>query len=249
MERWMGSQTTRWSIALAAGVLALLLGLTKFRIGAEESKEAPPMTPVAAKPKREALRYGGKNFDQWRVEMQTELKPEVLADGMTAMAAFGANGYAVEAMRTIVEVMAGYDLNTINGKDEVVVKAAIEAIRKIYKPALPVLWEGVRSDNERSRSFAIHFLHDEFAISETDWHPPVDELLKAARHKDICVRQTALTLLASIKKKPKSCVPVLLECLMDEAYDVREEAIGNLEEMRPEAGEVMPALRDTDRRF
>ena len=155
MERWMGSRTARWVIALGAGLLALLVGLTKFHVGAEEAKEVPPKIPLAAKPKREALRYGGKNFDQWRVEMETELKPEVRADGMTAMAAFGANGYGPEATRTIVELMAGYGLKTDIPKDKEVVNAAFEAIFKIADPAFPVLWESLFGDNKRSRLFAI----------------------------------------------------------------------------------------------
>ncbi|HTU17965.1 MAG TPA: HEAT repeat domain-containing protein [Gemmataceae bacterium] len=239
MERWMGSRTARWSIALAAGVMALLVGLTKFRVGAEEAKEAPPKTPVAAKPKREALRYGGKNFDQWRIEMETELKPEVRADGMTAMAAFGANGYSVEATRTILELMAGYDLNTDNTKDQEVVKAASDAIFKIADPACPVLWESVWGGNERSRLFAIECL----TYIHSDWHPSVPDLLKAAHNDDVKVRKLAMRFLANVKNKPKRCLPVLLECLTDKESEVRGEAIRNLEEMRPEAKEVMSVLR------
>ncbi|MGH7173361.1 MAG: hypothetical protein ACRELG_24015 [Gemmataceae bacterium] len=168
MERWMGSRTARWVLALGAGLLALLVGLTKFRVGAEEAKEAPPKTPAATKPKRESLRYGGKNFDQWCVEMQTELKPEIRMDGMTAMAAFGANGYGPEATRTIVDLMAGYELDTDNTKDQQVVEAAIEAICKIRDPALPILWESARGGYEHSRLFAIESLGECLRYSNTD---------------------------------------------------------------------------------
>jgi hypothetical protein len=239
MDRWMGSRTARWVIVLGAGLLALRMGLTKYRLGAEETREAPPKTRTTPRPEREALRYGGKNFDQWRIEMETELKPEIRADGMTAMAAFGANGYGPEATRTIVDLMAGYDLNTSNTKDQAVVLAAVEAVHKIGKPALPVLWEGVRGDSERSRLFAIEC----FQKSRVDWHPPVAELLKAARHDDVNVRKTALMLLANVKNKPKDCLPILLECLNDKESDIREKAIERLGEMRPEAKEVMSALR------
>lgn len=249
MERWIGSRSVRGILVLGAGLLVLAASPTKFRVEAEEAKEALPKTAVAAKPKREALRYGGKNFDQWRVEMETELKPEVRADGMMALAAFGANGYGTEATRTIVDLMAGYDLNSGFPKDKEVVDAALEAIlRKIGEPSFPVLWKSVLSDNERSRLFAIKCFKGfddlrKYFDFRTDWHPPVPELLKAARNDDVNVRKTALMFLANVKNKPKSCLPVLLECLKDKEWDVREKAISRLYETRPEASEVMPALR------
>jgi hypothetical protein len=239
MERWIGSRSVLGILALGAGLLALAAALTKFRVGAEEAKEALPKAAVAAKPKRESLRYGGKSFDQWRVEMETELKPEVRADGMTAMAAFGANGYGAEATRTIVDLMAGYDLKSDFPKDKDVVDAALQAIVKIGEPSFPVLWKSILSDNERSRLFAINCFHH----FSTDWHPPVADLLKAARNDDVNVREMALMLLKNVKNKPKSCLPVLLECLNDKELDVRDEAIYRLDEMHPEAKEVMPALR------
>ncbi|MGH7173362.1 MAG: HEAT repeat domain-containing protein [Gemmataceae bacterium] len=67
--------------------------------------------------------------------------------------------------------------------------------------------------------------------------------MKASRHEDMKVRDTALLLLARVKDKPKSCIPVLLECLNDKESKVRERAIDRLNEMWPEAGEVMSALR------
>lgn len=245
MERWIALRSSRGILVLGAGLLVLVAARTKFRAGAEETKDAAPKISVAAKPKREALRYGGKSFDQWRVEMETELKPEVRADAMTALAAFGANGYGAEATRTIVDLMAGYELNSGFPKDKQVVEAALQAIGKIGEPSLPLLWKSVLSDNERSRFFAIkcfdHFRYfDDF---HTDWHPPVADLLKAARNDDVEVRKTALKFMGKVKNKPKSCLPVLLECLDDKDSDVRETTILRLDEMRPEAREVMPALR------
>jgi HEAT repeat protein len=249
MERWIGGLPARWAIVLGAVLLALTLSLASYHIAAvgtdqsaappEKPKEQSQRTHPTSKTNREALRYGGKDFDQWRVGLETELKPEIRVDGLTAMGAFGANGYGPEATRTIVDLMAGYDLKISNDKDKAVVEAAIEAIRKIGKPALPVLWEGVRGDNERSRLFAVECL-DYF---DSDWHPPVVELLKAAQHEDMYVRKTALELLENVKNKPKNCLPVLLECLNDKEADVRGTAIDRLDEMRPEAREVMSALR------
>lgn len=241
MERWMASRTARWVIVLGAGLLALRMGLTKYRLGAEETKEAPPKATAEAKPpKREVLRYAGKSFDQWRIEMETELKPETRVDGLTAMAAFGANGYGMEATCTIVGLMSGYQVNTENEKDKKVVEAAFEAIRKIDKPAFPVLWEGVRDDNDRIRRFA----NACFERYDTDWHPPVSELLKAGKAEDIDVRWTVLRLLRNVKDKPKNCLPLLFECLRDTyPIEIRVEAVQDLCMVGPEAKDALPMIR------
>ena len=78
---------------------------------------------------------------------------------------------------------------------------------------------------------------------QTDWHPPVADLLKTARNDDVNMRKVAMKLLANVQNKPKSCLPVLLECLKDKESDVRVKAITHLKEMRPEAVEVISALR------
>lgn len=248
MERWMKPLPVRWAVVLGAGLLALLLGLASYRVVAEEPektaapaeqpKEAPSKPPAATKPKREALRYGGKNFDQWRVELQTELKPEIRADGLTALAAFGANGYGPEAARTVVELMRGYDLHTNDKKDQTVVDAAFAAIEKIDEPAVPVLWESLGSDSRRIRNFAVNCLH----YAERDARSHVPALLKATRDEDGNTRLTAVRILKYVKDKPKSCVHVLLECLKDESENVRTVALENLITMQPEAAEVMSAL-------
>ena len=49
-------------------------------------------------------------------------------------------------------------------------------------------------------------------------------------------------LLGNVKDKPKTCVPVFLECVKDDDPSVRAQAIDNLMAMRPEAAEVMSAL-------
>lgn len=243
MERWIGSRSARGIVALAAGLVVLIGGLAKFRVAADERKanetkeESAPSLPTAP-PKREALRYAGKNFDQWRIELETELKPEIRADGMTALAAFGANGYGSEAARTIIEQMRGYDLDTKNSKDQQVMAEAYEAISKIGPPAIPILWKSLSSDSDRIRRFACNY----FQLNETHWQPPVGELLIAARHDDANVRKTALDFLENVKDKPKTCLPILLECLKDKESGVRAKAIDNLDKMRPEAKEVMSAL-------
>jgi beta-lactamase regulating signal transducer with metallopeptidase domain/HEAT repeat protein len=259
MERWMGSLPARWAVVGGAGLLALSLGLASYRIRAvepekpapvaakekEEDKETPKKTP-AARAKCEALRYGGKNFDQWRTDLETELKPEIRADGLTALAAFGANGYGPEATRTVLELMKGYELDTSDKKDQEVVEAAIAAIAKIDEAAVPLLSESLQDDNRRVRRFASQCL----LRSDKDLRAAVPFLLKAARDEDKEVAARALQTLVRVKDKPKDSLPVFLECLKDKESDVRFWSLRNVRAMRPEAAKIMSviaaAIKDAD---
>lgn len=256
MGRGIGWLLVRWAVVLGAGTLALALSLAGLRaaaVGADQATTAPEKqkdssqkTPVNSKTKREALRYGGKNFDQWRLELETELKPEIRVDGLTAMAAFGANGYGAEAARVIVDVMKGYQLNTENHQDEKVVFAAFEAIRKIEKPAVPILWENLNSDNRRIRLFVIACVTNWYNPSEKkmdcEVQKHIPELLKAVKHEDAIVRQVVLSELEKIEDKPKECVSLFLDFLRDKKDDVRWEALQNLTGMGSEEPEVLSAL-------
>ncbi len=261
MERWIRPLPARWAVVLGAGLLVLMLGLASYRIVAEEpektiaphekmkeasTKDASPKEPAAAKLRREALRYAGKNFDQWRVELETELKPEIRADGLTALAAFGANGYGSEAARTIIDLMGGYDLQSGNKKDDEVVEAAFDAIRKIGEPVLPVLWEGLRSDNRRIRRFAIISLDRH--VDSQRMRPEAAEIIlalsKAIRDSNNAVSIAAIHITRDYGAKAKSVVPALLK-LLDKpiAYDQFDDLMGAIAAIGSEAKDALPRLR------
>jgi hypothetical protein len=125
MARQIRPPGARWALAVGALLvgLALLVGSLRVRaLEAEGSSKPPaaaegpgkargPERPAvpAAPAKKAALRYDGKSFAQWRKKVRTELKSEPRSEGLKAMAAFGANGYAAEATAVILEVMRGYD--------------------------------------------------------------------------------------------------------------------------------------------
>jgi HEAT repeat protein len=109
-------------------------------------------TPAAKKPAdpRDELRYDGKPFAYWEAFPRTELKPERRIDALRAMAAFGARGYAKEAMAGIVEMLKEYDNDEAAfgidpnapekaTPDQRVIHEALWAIRKIGPQASPVL--------------------------------------------------------------------------------------------------------------
>src|SRR5262249_13173540 len=77
--------------------------LTKQRPG--QANQAATKTSSIS----ESLTYGSKTFAEWLLVLTTDLKPEVRAEAIRALSAFGANAYGKEAAEAIVEVMGDYD--------------------------------------------------------------------------------------------------------------------------------------------
>jgi HEAT repeat protein len=242
--------------ALAAGVVVtgLTLGLASLRLGAAPPAPAAVVTVedpaaadeggAAARPARrfpkEALRYAGKSFEQWRTELLTELKPAVRADGVKALAAFGVNGYGPEATAAVLDLMRGYDVNTQDADDRKVVWAACDAVNKIGGPALPALREGLKDKSGNVRRFAAAALSHNAAWAGGS----VPELFAALRDRDSSVRCDAVNALAGVKPRPKGYLPALLERLKDEDSRVRNAAMANVGNLGPAARAAVPALID-----
>ncbi len=247
------------SLAAGAVVLGLALGLASLRLWAappapqvivavedpavqppKEDRGGAPARPAAGFPK-EALRYAGKSFDQWRTELITELKPAVRADGMKALAAFGVNGYGAEATRAILELMRGYEIYHVDADDRAVVNAAFDAIDKIGDPALPVLREGLKDNNRNVRRVAA----DVIANRHPGWATAAaPELLADLRDNDPYVRINAIRGVGAIKPRPKEYLPALLRLLKDPDVGVRYAAACQVTLIGPEARAAVPALLD-----
>jgi HEAT repeat protein/beta-lactamase regulating signal transducer with metallopeptidase domain len=246
--------------ALAAGavVVGLALGLASFRLwaappapGVVVTVEDPPAPPPkegeggapprpAARFPKEALRYGGKSFEQWRTELLTELKPAVRVDGMKALATFGVNGYGVEATAAVLELMRGYDVNAVDGDDRGVVTAACDAIDKIGEEALPGLRQGLKDKSRNVRRFAAATLS-----RNNLWaNGAAAELLASLRDRDPYVRCDAVNALGYVKPRPKEYLPALLQTMKDEDNRVRNATIAQLGNMGPAAKGAVPALVD-----
>jgi HEAT repeat protein/beta-lactamase regulating signal transducer with metallopeptidase domain len=258
MERSTSPFSPARSLAVGVFVAGLSLGLASLRLWAappapatvvivEDPAAAPaaadeggaPPRPAARFPK-EALRYGGKSFEQWRTELLTELKPAVRVDGMKALATFGANGYGAEATRAVLELMRGYDTNSSDQEDRLVVAAAYDGVRKIGDAATPALREGLKDKNRNVRRFAAWALSGNSAWAAT----ALPELLAALRDSDPYVRCDAVNTLGSVKPRPKAYLPALLQRIKDEDSRVRNATIANLGNMGPAAREAVPALLD-----
>ncbi len=270
MERSMGPLPTRWAIVLGSCCLAAMLGVASYRVLAEEPEKtvAPTKTGESRAPmekktgtkesadkgqnantSREALRYGGKNFDQWRTDLMTELKPAIRIDGMKALAAFGANGYGPEATQAILEMMRGYDVTiadprgSADSKDEDrnVVEKAYWAVTKIGPSAVPVLIAAVKEENRNVRRFAIGSLSD----FGDDARSALPELLRAMKSEDGEMRRRAIAALHLDPrgKEVKDVVAALIEALQDKDFRVRFEAIQVLPSVGEEARSAAPALK------
>jgi beta-lactamase regulating signal transducer with metallopeptidase domain/HEAT repeat protein len=255
MKQWL-SPTPRWqALTLGIVVLGLAAVLGSFRVGAgeppitlpndrylkDEKKEADP-PPAKEEPavKKEALRYGGKSFDQWRTELVTELKPDIRIDGIKALREFGANGYGPEATAAILQVMRGYDINGGNKDDVDVFQAGIEAVRKIGKPSVTPLIGGVRGDNRNGRRFAVNALGQ----LDSDAQAAAPALIKAMRDEDALVRENAANAVYRIQPEAQGFAAALAEMLKDDLPSLRANAASFLGNLKLSEGRAftVPAL-------
>ncbi len=260
MERWMGPLSARWTVVLGASLLALMLGLASYRVRAVEvekasapaEKEKPALAPKAedngagaakssaTRLKREELRYGGKDFNEWRTGLLTELKGSIRVDGMKAFAAFGANGYGSEATQAILEMMRGYDTTNEEQKDDdgAVVVAGYRAIQKIGAAAVPALTKAVKEENRNVRRFAIQSLGN----LETDARSALPALLQAVKSNDAVTHRFAMEAAYRVDPHSKEVLAVLIETVKNEEGGYRYRAILLIRGIGKKAHSAIPAL-------
>jgi beta-lactamase regulating signal transducer with metallopeptidase domain len=218
------------------------------RVWRDFVKEGPeePDTPVPPAPGKRALRFGGKSFEQWRMELLTELKPQVQVEGIKALTAFGTNGYAEEAIRAILAVMKGYT-NGIRERDDrdvqAVTEAALGACRKLGAAAEPVLREALHSPSSIIRRFAVSGLLVPRAQGA------VPELLSLLSDADPGVREIAIIAVNRIDAKAKGAVELFLKALKDPEVNVRIAAASALGDSgaKSAAPSLVRALKDPER--
>jgi HEAT repeat protein/protein involved in polysaccharide export with SLBB domain/beta-lactamase regulating signal transducer with metallopeptidase domain len=210
-----------------------------LRDGPEEA-EAPP--PAAA---RQALRYGGKSFEQWRTEVLTDLSPKVRVQAIKALGAFGVNGYSGEAMHAILQVIAGYayDPRGMVEEDTSIFNAADEACDKMGEAGVPFLREALRSPNRNVRRFVAH------TLSRAGAREAVPDLLKLVTDKDAVVRVLAIGAVENLDPKAPGAVKPLLGALKDESDQVRAAAAAALRVAGDKAASaaLAEALKDSSR--
>jgi RNA polymerase sigma factor (sigma-70 family) len=239
---------SRLRIVWAALVILAIVGpgaalLARGRTAGERENGAQPPAAAdqpaeAAQPlEREALRYGGKTFADWRLVLRTELKPESRAEAIKALSAFGANGYGREATAAIVEAMRGYDLDAGDADDWKVTQAALAGFRKIGVDAVPVLVDELKNGGQKGRRFALGGLGQVGRAAKAAG-PAV---ATALQDQDEKIRAAAIEALKVIDRQGSS-VPAVAAAVADPDRQVRYLAINALTGWGTRARAATPQL-------
>jgi hypothetical protein len=175
--------------------------------------------------------------------LTTDLKPEVRAEAIKALCAFGANGYGPEAARAIVELMRHYDFKQTDGDDEKVVQAAINGLGKVRADAEPILVEELKKGGTNGRWFALVAL-DGFGTRGKAAVPAVVERL---RDEDRDVRRRAVRTLHDIDEDGVSARA--LAAVVANEPELRYEAVQALAYFGPKARPALPELVQAARDF
>jgi hypothetical protein len=175
--------------------------------GPTAGAEPPAEQPI----KKERLRYDGKSFEQWRDELQTELKPSRRAEALKALEAFANKGYAAEAAAAALDAMGDYDHCYREGQEWA---EAAEAADRVFKAAgaaaRPVLLRGLKAPNRNRRLYVLRQL----SFVEIPFPVVLPAVSALVPDKDADVRARALRYL--IEHYPeKGVLPVLARSLKD----------------------------------
>jgi RNA polymerase sigma factor (sigma-70 family) len=238
----------RLRIVWAALVLLLVAGsgagLLALRGTAREQGDAPPQAREAGKPAeaappppKEVLRYGGKDFSEWRNVLRTDLKPETRVEAIKALCTFGANGYGREAAAAVVEVVRGYDLGAMDEDDFKVVEAAEQGLSKVGAQAVPVLLDELKKGGKTGRWFALGALSRLNKVAKG----VVPAVTEAIKDEDPVIRSRAFDALGSIDPEGTS-VAAVAAAVTDKDKDIRVRAIGLLARWGPKARAATPQL-------
>lgn len=136
---------------------------------------------------REALRYDGKTFDQWRTYLHTELKPKLRVEAIEALTTFATNGYERDATRAIAKIITP-------GMDTEVALACQRAFHQIGFPAADVLL------SERNPT-TLQYLQTYMPISLQISGDHTSTLLVMTKTANIVERDLALELLRNHIKR------------------------------------------------
>jgi HEAT repeat protein/beta-lactamase regulating signal transducer with metallopeptidase domain/protein involved in polysaccharide export with SLBB domain len=207
--------------------------------GLDEESGREGGTPQAAKVPKDALRFGGKSFVEWRTELTTELKPDARIDGLKALSAFGMNGYAKEAMATILELVRGYDPALDDHDDQRVLRAAYQALARIGEPAALALRDQLKRGTRNERRFAIAALKELGPAAQI----ALPELFAALKAEDVYVRGQALEALGKLRvRNTPEDVAAVAQLLREKDAAVRQRGIYILGRIRPASPAVIEAL-------
>jgi HEAT repeat protein/protein involved in polysaccharide export with SLBB domain len=203
--------------------------------GAWQTPEAPPKSES----RKESLRYGNKTFADWRAVLTSDLKPEMRAEAIQGLSAFGAHGYGKEAAEAIIEVMRGYDVTQNDPEDWKVISAAHSAFTKIGSEGFAALLSEWKHGKLMGRRFAISVLT---GIGGEGTKAVAPAVLEACKDGDRYIRLTAIASLGRLQLPPKRLLTTLTEALSDQDPQIRSFAAGTFPRMGENAKPAVPAL-------
>jgi RNA polymerase sigma factor (sigma-70 family) len=242
---WLGKMKLVAAVLMLAIAAGSGAGLLAFRAAGREGDDVRKVAvddqkPQAElkKPARESLRYGGKSFDEWGNTLLIDLKPEVRAEAIKAISAFGANGYAREATTIIVDTVRSYKSIWNLGDDQLVVDAAIDGVRKIGAQAVPILVKEMKRGKGDLTSFTVTCLQ---RFSPYDAAPALSSAIEALKIEDQNVRAATIDCLRQIDVEAKSTRAVASLVGGKDAY-IRGKALDLLQSFGPKAKEAIPEI-------
>ena len=215
----------------------------------DQAKAADPL-PGGPAPRKDQLRYGGKDFAAWQ-EALNDLKPEMRSEALKALGAFGVNGYADEAIAAIVGVLRTYDALENDPEENRVAAAAQDTLARIGPRSLAAIAK-LQRGTLNDRRLAVQALRR--ALGKEHGKEAIALVLQAVRDEDAYVRTSALELFAGANRwSPESLqaataadkrglAKILDSLLGHENLLVREQAIVVLGWLGPEAKSAVPAL-------
>jgi HEAT repeat protein len=243
---WLGRLRFVAAVCLLFAAVGSETGLLAFRAvaqnqGVVQTAAADPDAQAAGAtqpPSRESLRYGGKNFDDWRTILQIDLKPEVRAEAIKALSAFGTNGYSREAVAAIIETMRGYNPDDVDADEVKVVEAGRLGISKIGAPAVPLLREDLKRGPRNGRLFALAGLASIGVAAKA----ALPQVIEALKENDQSVRQAALWAAQAIDRDGVS-VGALADLLASEDANLRSQVVDVLFAFKEKAQAAAPRLQ------
>jgi RNA polymerase sigma factor (sigma-70 family) len=204
----------------------------------QQAEKAGKAAEAPSPPPREALRYGGKDFQEWRRLLRIDLDPVTRVQGIKALAAFGTNGYGPEAAAAILDVVRGYNLDALDGEDAKVVEAAGKGLAKIGTEAVPVLVEEMKHGRKNERQFA---LAEALPSLRSTAKAAIPAAITALRDEDPDIRRIAVNALRSIDPEGTSA-PAMARVVTDDDADIRYRAMQALAGWGPKARVAAPQL-------
>ncbi len=173
-----------------------------------------PAVPRAAMPgasdeERGRFRYSGKTFEQWKELIASNSDPLVRREAIESLPAFALEGYEMEAIGELIQLMRDYSIATFDeGPIGQLKLAAVSAIDRFPRQATTrLLQESLHSDNANQRLFALCML-PVANWQARDWAP---HYLDALQDEDPRVRVAARIGAAAIAHES----PVLASSLHD----------------------------------